>query len=546
MNPNIPEDQQLAFQLGVQDSNSPPIALGLTAAQWIGLLQGDEPKAAKKSLNYFDGNQKKELEELFNDSDAGRKDWKKNGFILRTRNVTRTIVEKSGMLFSNQMPRIQIVEQGADEPDLVQTEQLVDQLENIEWQEFFINLDQVERLLKTAIVHVMWDPVAKNVVFDLLHRANCGVLISPLTKLPIGMIALVSDESGAQQWRVTTVNRIIDIALIDDKLTIIGTEPHPFNMVPIVPFYDTNTPRNGFWAPSNNDLVELNEMVNVHITETEWAMSWMKRPTAVTNCELIEETEAQSLTIGQPYKTGTPRMMPSQTGAVAGPNKTVFLNSAGVDGAFYEFKGPDVQLSPMDQVIDNWIRSYAMDWSVRIKATGDPAASSGFQLVVEEVDNLELRKTRQRMMEQGFRRLFRVIRDMTNLMTGKQVFSTTADIVVEFDDPFLPVNALEQENIWSLRIQQGRATEIDYFKDVLGMTSAEAMEHFEEIVEFQKLKAQITATAQPDADDTEDDADTNAAQPVATGPSGEDGSDQTDNQQNHTLNISISGGGKIG
>jgi hypothetical protein len=448
------------------------------------------------------------------------------------------------MLFSNQMPRILIVEEGADEPDLIQTEALTDQLENIEWQEFFINLDQVSRLLKTAVVHVMWDAVAKNVVFDLLHRANCGVVISPLTKMPMGMIALVSDETGAQQWRVMTVDRIIDIALIDDKLTVVGTEVHPFKCVPIVAFYDTNVPRNGFWAPINHDLVELNEIVNVHLTETEWVMSWMKRPTAVTNCELVDTAETQSLSVGQPYKSGTPRMMANQGGTTAGPNKTVFLNSAGVEGAFYDFKGPNVQLTPMDQVIDSWIRSYASDWSVRIKSAGDPAAASGFQLIVEEIDNLELRKTRQRMMEQGFRRLFRVVRDMTNLMTGQEVFSPTADIVVEFDDPFLPVNALEQENIWSLRIAEGRATEIDYFIDVLGKTKAEAMEHFEEIVEFQKVKADMLAKLQPDVDDSIEAATGSDKQVAAPEAPAADGSAAQDNKANHTLNINIQGGGK--
>jgi hypothetical protein len=135
---------------------------------------------------------------------------------------------------------------------------------------------------------------------------------------------------------------------------------------------------------------------------------------------------------------------------------------------------------------------------------------------------------------------------MTNLMTGKQVFSPTADIVVEFDDPFLPVNAYEQENIWSLRIAEGRATEIDYFKDVLGMTTAEAMEHFENIMEFQKLKAEMLAKAQPDADDkteVEDGADKAVTSPEAPAA---DGSAATDNNANHTLHINIQGGGQIG
>jgi hypothetical protein len=94
---------------------------------------------------------------------------------------------------------------------------------------------------------------------------------------------------------------------------------------------------------------------------------------------------------------------------MAGPGSAVVLDSMGVDSPFVRYENPDIDIKPLNEVVDSWIKSFAGDWSVRIEVAGQGRAQSGFQLIVEESDNLDLRKQRQRMFESGFKRLYRVL-----------------------------------------------------------------------------------------------------------------------------------------
>ena len=143
--------------------------------------------------------------------------------------------------------------------------------------------------------------------------------------------------------------------------------------------------------------------------------------------------------------------------------------------------------------MDSWIKGYAGDWSVKIEVAGQGRAQSGFQLVVEEADNLDLRKVRQRMFESGFKRLYKVLSTVFNTATGVTAFPVESQCFVQFDDPVLPVDIQVQETVWSLRIAEGRATEIDYFKVVYGLSDDEAEQKFVDLVEFNKRKASLMA-----------------------------------------------------
>ena len=451
------------------------------AEQMEELLDNPRAEFAQKALDYFDGDQEKQLIKVLDDVQKGRSKWREKGLIPRYRNVVRMIVEKSGMLFNNSLPIFEVYEEDRDVVDMNMTTTLNEQLDELEIQEFLINLDHVVRLLKTAIVLVQWDNESDQFILDILHRGNCEVIINPINKKVMSLVYETYEVGETCGYRVYTTDSIIDLEETQDQVSILGIQPNLLGMIPIAQFYDTNTPRSGFWVEAPSDLVNMNEMFNLHLTDSEYVASWAKLKTLfITNARIdnqgVEQYEVQ-FAPGQ----ALPHMAPAQASVMGGPNKIVFLNSTGNgEPPSVDYKGPDIDLGPIDEMFNSWIRDFAQDWSVRIKAAGEGQAQSGFQLVVEEMDNLELRKKRQRMFEAGFARLYRVMAKVMNLV-HPGTFTETSELFVTFNNPSLPVNEKESEEVWTMRIDSGRATRVDYFMAMQGMTKEQAQEKVLEI-----------------------------------------------------------------
>lgn len=477
-----------------------PIACGRTAEQWIGLLGGAKPLAAKKALNYFDGMQKDEVIALLNNTDYGRKNWKKEGMIPRFRNVTKAIVEKSGMLFRDGTPEFMIKQPNSDDFDQALSELFEQEVGKIKWQEFLINFDQVVRLLKTGLVLVQYDLSKQKLVLDILHRGNTGVVVDPSDRSIAGLIYLVSDDEETACYRIFTPDTIIDLQQLEKdkhKITVTGTQPNPTCIVPVATFYDTNSPRTGYWVEAPNDLVDFNELLNLHLTDSEYSMSWMKRPSLYTNMEMVEPDGQVGMEIGTMYGDKLPRLVPTTGSVMSGPGKVIMMSSNAVDGqVVLDYKGPmAVPIKEIDDVVTSWIQGYASDWSVKIITTQDARASSGFQLIVEQMDNLELRKSRQRMFEDGFKDFYEIFKIVVNNGTGKDLFPEVTSLEVEFPTPNLPVDDVKQEMMWSQKITEGRASPIDYYIATEGMTEEEACRKHLEVLKYQAMESYLVQLA---------------------------------------------------
>jgi len=470
-----------------------PIACGMTANQWVQLLHGDCAKKATKAIHYLDGEQEEEVVKYL-DSEAGVTNWRKRGYKPRYRNITAMIVNKSCRLFTNTAPTLEVYTPGNSEPDEDQTNALYAELNKIEWQEFFINLDSLVRLLKTGLVLVQYDNEGKKLVLDSLHRGNCTVIAFPDGKVA-GLIYKVSEADGTGMYRVFTPETITDLMAVcvpgsGEQITVINEEENIWGIVPVAQFYDTHLPRNGFWIDGGQDLVNMNEMVNVHITENEYAIRYMKRGTLFTNTKLDAGNQDQfeiQTNLGKSVSSSGEK-------PTAGPDMVIQVDSMGVDSPFIDYKTPEIDLATADTSINNFIVAVAGDWSVNVKQAGEASASSGFQLIVEEIDNLELRKQRQRMFEQGFKRLFRVIKTVVNKSTGMAVFSDDAELFVTFPAPVLPVNKKEEMEVFNLKLQSGLASRVTYFMESEGLTREEAE------LKVEQIDADLNKTNQPGAE----------------------------------------------
>jgi len=139
---------------------------------------------------------------------------------------------------------------------------------------------------------------------------------------------------------------------------------------------------------------------------------------------------------------------------------------------------------------------------VRIDTGGAGRASSGFQLIVEELPNIELRQVRQRMFERGFKRLYKTIGKVLNVVRGENIFDPTSEVEVEFTLPKLPVNTFDQEKEWTEKINNGRASVVDYLMDVQQLTKQQAEKKYLEIISYNSISSINT---QQENEDEEND-----------------------------------------
>jgi hypothetical protein len=461
------------------NNNEPIVAEGLTAKQWVDLLKTDKAKDAMRALNYFDGQQEKELIAVLDDPYRGRAEWKRKGITPRFRNLTKMIVEKSGLLFKDAAPVLEVFAQNKVTPEEVPTQLIAEELAKLEWAQEAMKLDQTVRLLKTALLLIQWDSDEKQLTLDILHRANCEVIISPATKKPRALIHRYSGGSEDGSYTIWTPTEIIELHQQEHGVVVAGQPvPNPYGVIPVAVFYDTNGPRTGFWVEQDKSVVNLNEMVNLHITDSEYSIKWSKLSTGITNMRPASDQRSSE-------KIGTKSSVDAVT-VLGGPGEVVVLDSMGVESPFFKYEAPQIDLLSLDNVVNTWIQSCAADWSVKVHTTNTTAANSGFQLMVEEMANLDLRKQRQRMFENSFKRFYRTIARILNTANGHTVLDEHAEMFAKFSKPALPVDEAAQEEIWSRKIAEGRATVIDYFMQVEGLSKEEALKKHEEISAFNK------------------------------------------------------------
>jgi hypothetical protein len=489
---------------GLLPTDSPELACGLSAQQWVEMLNSNKAVKAQKAINYFDDNQEREMESLLDNQSRGRAGWRAEGMFVRTRNITKMIVEKSGRLFKDAPPTLEL--RIANKEDDKLNELLQAELDKTEWQEDFSNLDQIVRLMKTGILLVQWNTYSNRLEFEVLARHNTEVQIDPVTKQIEGLIyrTVLNDEFA--RYRLITLDTIYDLHVegASNQPRIISQEDNPWGIVPAVQWYDTAKPRSGFWQDGGYDLIGMNEMFNLYLTDVEFCMSWMLKPTMISNIPLegarpgvVSQASFGNLSGN---RAGSYSMDPAITG---GPGRFVYLDSNGVNSPFVKYEAPVVQLQVIDQLMTGLITAAAQDWSVHLESTSTAVrtsqATSGFALIVKEMDNKELRKQRQNMFREGFKRFYRVLATVANTAYGRDVFPEDAELFVEFTDPKLPVEAKEEMDLWLEKITAGLATPLDFYMETDGLTRAEAMDRFTDVEIFKAQMPLITALATANA-----------------------------------------------
>jgi hypothetical protein len=252
------------------------------------------------------------------------------------------------------------------------------------------------------------------------------------------------------------------------------------------------------------DLVNINEMYNLHLTDCEFSLSWSKQPTLYTNCDIGGGDESSNELV-QKWGDRLPRLGNTYDEMVGGPSKVIKLDSSSVDSVFVEYKAPVFDIEGIDKVQQEWVKNVSFDWSVRMDIGGEGRANSGFQLIVEEIPNLELRKQRQKMFTMGFKKWYKTVSKVLNVVYGTERLPTESELFVDFNDPKLPVEHKENEEVWNIKISQGRASKVDYFMEEKGMSLEESLTKIEDIDKYNRITPPLT----DNSDDNSDNDDNN-------------------------------------
>jgi len=317
--------------------------------------------------------------------------------------------------------------------------------------ETMANLDIVVRGVKTAQLLLVVNPETNIIHFQILHRGNSFIDADPVTR----QINKVTIRTGPGEYRIITPEFYEDFASEDEAdAVLISREPNPYGMIPIVTFYDQSLPRTGYYINTPEDLITFNDEFNLHLSDLAYAAGYSIHKTMVTTAAPDDVT----------------------TAIQAGLGTTLYVeNQPNGDPTTVDFIGPDIDLLTIQTTFSNWIIDIASDWSVNINPPGTTNEGvSGFSLIVKEKDSLELKQIRSYFQGFGLEQLFNVYKIVYNTHQPDK-FSDNTLLEVIFEEPKLPFNERENEEIWESKIGNDRASIIDYLMATKNITRQEAL-----------------------------------------------------------------------
>jgi hypothetical protein len=472
--------------------------------------EGSEAWKARKLLEMYEGHQLKWVEAALNGDIRGgqgkRYDWRERGFVPRMRNIIKPVVEKSASLF-NYPAKYEILPATSTSAKPVVDATLNNLLASADWVEFSQQMALYTRLLRSTCTFQLkivpdgsttsggiyrfteargdaWVPM-------LLHAGN-SVVRGNVTRTKVTELAYITNGCPGERdgWTYIYVcpQYSQEYFVKDGKEVAIGDQiPNYDGIVPASMTYDTSKPRTGMYCKVPEDIASFQEMYNSHLTDLDFALTTQKGQSLfIMNAEVKGGNEAPSYAMtgnsiesiegannpgGPGYKMRAPEQ-PSLGGI--GSVITLKAGKGATIAPSAEFKGPNVDLAAHDAVMRTLLQDLASDWSVRLKVGGQGQASSGFQLIVEEMDNLELREQQAKAYQGALRRMY----DITKVLYPEL---TDGQLQVIFAPASLPTNKAEDLKLWVDKITAGLASRVDYFMATEGLSAEEAVLRVQEV-----------------------------------------------------------------
>lgn len=380
-------------------------------------IKCDAVQTAQVAVDYLENDMLCHIKTLL---DFHLKDWRNRKFVPVFENPTKILIERSAKSYK-ESPKRTVTLNGELSEGL--TESYNDLLRGTNLNFISQDLDHRARLFTASLLLPQFDEESQNLTLTVLSRNNSEVLFNRVTGEIDGIMYTTGFRCihGGQKSHIWTKDNIFDFE--DDKL--INTEDNPYGIIPVAILNDTRPPLGELWRyKSWEQLIQLSDGVNLFNTEALFNARYAMVGSPVTNMDIPE-------------------------GLVRGIDAPLALGSSGGETPFFEFAAPTANVTEFMAWFKPFRETIADEWGVNLNIAGSGTADSGFKLIVEEFENIELRQTRIVAAKQFEEDLYQVFAAMS--VVHDWGLDAEGRGVADFVEPALPVNKTEE---WAITEKQ--------------------------------------------------------------------------------------------
>jgi len=372
---------------------------------------------AQKAVDYLENDMLLHMEELL---ECQLTKWRKRGFVPLYENPTKILIERSAKTYKESPKRAVTLNGDVSE---TQTVAYNDLLRETNLNFISQDLDARARLFRASLLLPQFDTESQKLTLTVLSRNNSDVIINRMTGEIDGLAytAGIVGMSGNQIYHIWTPSTIYDL-----EGDSVSKTDNPYGIVPAAILNDTRPPLGELWKyKSWEQLIQLSDGVNLFNTEALFNARYAMVGAPVTNMTIPE-------------------------GFVRGIDAAIALDSNNsAETPFFEFASPTANVTEFMAWFKPFREAIADEWGVNLNIAGRGTADSGFKLIVEEFENIELRQTRIVAAKQFEEDLYQVFAAMSPVHDWG--LDSEGRGVADFAEPVLPVNKNEE---WTIAKEQ--------------------------------------------------------------------------------------------
>lgn len=424
-----------------------------TYKEQIDRLKSKDVVSAQKFIDYLHNDMLTHLETVLA---KHIKKWDRRGFHPIYENPVRILIDRSAKTYKERPKRNIYTQAGEFSQQL--TDRYEELLEKTDINFIMQDVDSRARGLNTALVMPNYDKDTDSLLMSVLSRNNCDVIINTITRQIDSLVytAFSTGKEGGQMFHFWTPDRIIDLEDTEGGLKVRGNMANPYGFVPAPMLHDSRPPLGRLWKyPGWEQLIQFSDGLNLFNTETLFNARYASVGSPITNLELPD-------------------------GFVLGIDAPLSANTNDGSDPFFEFRTPTVNLEGIMGWLNKFKEAIADEWGVNLKFAGGSIADSGFKLVVEEFENIELRQKRIVAAKVFERDLYKTLAGMSEIENFG--LDKTARCFADFKEPALPVNNTEEWTITKEKLATGYTSlEREWLKDDPDLTPEDIAQRKREI-----------------------------------------------------------------
>lgn len=412
------------------------------------LLSDVDAQNANKLIDYKNFDIHKHLEDLLNEETPKQRTM---GIIPRYGNLVNEFIKDTPSITSEVFT-------------INCSDKMKDYLNRSQFMSFLQELESYLKIMNSVIVVVQYNQNEDNFNFDIIHRGNMMYVEdeSGITELAykVGEWNDRIEDKIYSMQRVQTKDVVYEVLEEDRAVQVVNEYQNNYNQIPIQMFYYTSIPyRNKFTKP-HTDLLSIADTYNLHLTYISFTSKQNKFATLFTNGKLPEDY-------------------------IVSPNSVVEIEQYDKD-VYLEFKSPGVDLKTEYELLNGFVDRF---YERSFITTSTSNIRSGIQLYLYDK---RMKKSMNNIIEVFKKCTINLLNEIVrqiSIFKGQTETIDNVDIKIhDFIDPE------SYEKVQTERIENGRASIVDYLMESHNLTEVEATKKYNEII---NMKRGIDDTSKP-------------------------------------------------